>query len=97
MRTYDIGTMPNTKTAKKALRQSLKRKARNLVKRRQVKAVSKGYNRLVAGADLEGAKEQLKAAYKTLDKAAKTKVITKNKANRLKSKLALRLAKALSK
>ncbi|MEX2033240.1 MAG: 30S ribosomal protein S20 [Candidatus Colwellbacteria bacterium] len=89
--------MPNTKTAKKALRQSLKRKARNLVKRKQVKAVSKGYNRLIAGADLEGAKEQLKTAYKTLDKAAKTKVITKNKADRLKSKLALRLAKALSK
>lgn len=83
--------MPNTKTAKKALRQSLKRKARNLVKRKQVKAVAKGYGRLIAGADLEGAKEQLKAAYKTLDKAAKTKVITKNKANRLKSKLAKKL------
>jgi len=91
MRTYDIGTMPNMKTAKKALRQSLKRKARNLVKRKQVKAVAKGYGRLIAGADLEGAKEQLKAAYKTLDKAAKTKVITKNKANRLKSKLAKKL------
>ena len=87
MRTYDIGTMPNTKTAKKALRQSLKRKARNLVKRKQVKAVSKGYNRLVAGADLEGAKEQLKAAYKTLDKAAKTKLIKKNAASRMKSRI----------
>lgn len=84
--------MPNTKTAKKALRQSIKRKARNLVKRRQVKAVSKGYSRLVASSDLEGAREQLRAAYKTLDKAAKTKVITKNKAGRLKSKLARKLA-----
>ena len=87
-----LSSVPNTKTAKKALRQSIKRKARNLVKRKQVKAVSKGYSRLVASADLEGAKEQLKAAYKTLDKAAKTKVITKNKASRLKSKLARKLA-----
>lgn len=83
--------MPNTKTAKKALRQNLKRRVRNLAKKRQIKAVSKGYKRLVESADLEGAKEQLKAAYKTLDKAAKTKVITKNKASRLKSKLAKKL------
>ncbi len=83
--------MPNTKTAKKALRQNLKRKARNLVKRKQIKVVLKGYKRLVESADLESAKEQLRKAYKTLDKAAKTKVITKNKANRLKSKLAKKL------
>jgi len=44
-------------------------------------------------ADLERAKEQLKVVYKTLDKAAKTKVIAKNKASRLKSKLAKRLGK----
>ncbi len=88
--------MPNTKTAKKALRQNLKRRVRNLAKKKQIKAVSKGYKRLLESADLENAKEQLRAAYKTLDKAAKTKVITKNKASRLKSKLALRLAKARS-
>ncbi len=85
--------MPNTKTAKKALRQNLKRKARNLVKRKQIKVVLKGYKRLMESADLERAKEQLKVVYKTLDKAAKTKVIAKNKASRLKSKLAKRLGK----
>lgn len=87
--------MPNTKTAKKALRQNLKRKARNLAKKKQIKTIAKGYKRLVESADLENAKEQLRAAYKTLDKAAKTKVITKNRASRLKSKLAKRLERKI--
>lgn len=86
--------MPNTETAKKALRQNVKRKARNLIKKNQIKTVTKGYKRLIQSADLEGAEGQLKAAYKALDKAAKANVITKNKASRMKSKLALRLTKA---
>lgn len=84
--------MPNTETAKKALRQNVRRRARNLAKQRQVKTVTKGYRRLVESGDLEGAKQQLISVYKTLDKAAKTKIITKNKASRLKSKLARKLA-----
>ncbi len=87
--------MPNIRSAKKALRQNLKRRVRNLVKKRQIKTTVKGYKRLVDGGDLENAKGQLKLAYKAFDKAAKTKVITKNKASRLKSKLAKRLAKSV--
>lgn len=83
--------MPNTETAKKALRQSLKRRARNLAKKNQIKTVTKAYKRVAESGGLEGAGEQLKLVYKTLDKAAKAKVITKNKASRLKSKLARRL------
>jgi len=83
--------MPNTKTAKKALRQNIKRRTRNLAKKWQIKTVMKGYKRLVESGDLDGAKQQLVSVYKTLDKAAKTKIITKNKAGRLKSKLAKRL------
>lgn len=83
--------MPNTKTAKKALRQNVRRRARNLTKQRQVKAVIKEYRRLMEGKDMDASREKLALVYKTLDKAAKTGVIAKNKASRLKSKLALRL------
>jgi len=88
--------MPNTKSAKKALRQNVRHRARNLAKQKQVKTIIKTFRRTAEGEDLATAAEQLKAVYKTLDKAAKTKVITKNKAGRLKSKLALRLTKARS-
>jgi small subunit ribosomal protein S20 len=84
--------MPNTKTAKKALRQNLRRKIKNLADKRKVKTAIKTYKQLIEGGDLEGAKQNLTLAYKALDKAAKTKIITKNKASRLKSKLALRLS-----
>lgn len=83
--------MPNTKTAKKALRQNLRRKIKNLADKRKVKTAIKTYKQLVEGGDLEGAKQNLMLAYKALDKAAKTKIITKNKASRLKSKLARKL------
>ncbi|MBI2012867.1 MAG: 30S ribosomal protein S20, partial [Candidatus Colwellbacteria bacterium] len=56
------------------------------------KTITKAYKRLVGGGDLDSAKEKLTLAYKALDKAAKTNVITKNKASRLKSKLAKKLA-----
>lgn len=46
------------------------------------------YKKLVAGKNLEGAKKILPQVYKALDKAAKTNVIAKNKASRLKSRLA---------
>ena len=83
--------MPNTETAKKALRQNVRRRARNLAKQRQVKAVTKEYRRLLESGSMDSAKEKLTSVYKTLDKAAKTKIISKNKASRLKSKLAKKL------
>ena len=77
--------MPITKSAQKALRQSLKRKARNLVKKNKYKTLIKQLERLVkAGNKSEGIK-LLPRIYKALDKAAKTNVIKKNKASRLKA------------
>ena len=84
--------MPNTATAKKALRQNVRRRAGNLAKQKQVKIITKAFKRAAESGDLGAAAEQLKAVYKALDKAAKTKIITKNKASRLKSKLAKKLA-----
>jgi len=79
--------MPNTKSAKKALRQNQRRRARNLVQQRNVKDVVRKVRKAGAAKQLEEVKKLLPLLYKKLDKAAKTKVIEKNKASRLKSRL----------
>jgi len=86
--------MPNTKSAKKALRQNLRRRLRNLAKKRQIKSALKDYRRALQTADFATAEEKLRLVSKALDKAAKTRTIAKNKANRLKSRLSLRLHQA---
>ena len=45
------------------------------------------YRKLAAAKQWSDATAKLPAVYKSLDKAAKTNVITKNKAQRLKSRL----------
>lgn len=79
--------MPITASAKKALRQNRTRRARNLIKKEVYKKLVAGYRKLVAHKKLDEAKNMLSSVYKALDKAAKTKVIEKNKAARLKSRL----------
>jgi len=80
--------MPITQSAKKALRQSVRRRAQNLARKDAYKKVVKEYRKLVASKKLDEAKAKLPAVYKALDKAAKTNAIKKNKASRLKSRLA---------
>ena len=80
--------MPITSSAKKALRQAKTRRERNTKKKNAYKDAVKTYRKLAAGQQKEDAAAKLSAAYKALDKAAKTNVITKNKARRLKSRLA---------
>ncbi|MEK9179863.1 MAG: 30S ribosomal protein S20 [Patescibacteria group bacterium] len=85
--------MPNIASAKKALRQSIGRRARNLAKAEAYKRAVKVYKKLVSAKKIEEAKTALRKVYKSLDKAAKTNVITKNKASRLKSRLAKLLSR----
>lgn len=85
--------MPITKSAKKALRQSIKRKARNLRKKRKIKDLQKSIRVLISQKKIKEAKELLPKIYKALDKAAKTGVIKENKAARKKSKIAKLLNK----
>ena len=79
--------MPITKSAKKSLRQSKKRRARNIRQKEAFKDIIKNIRKL----DLENKKKEaeklLPKAYKALDKAAKTGVIKKNTADRKKSRL----------
>jgi small subunit ribosomal protein S20 len=83
--------MPVTKSAKKALRVSARRKEENLV----TKDLYKKAVKLVRKAAEEGAGELsdlLGKAQSALDKASKRKAIHRNKAARLKSRLAKKVA-----
>ena len=83
--------MPITSSAKKALRQSHTRRSRNAAKKEAYKKAVKNYRKLVSSKKTDDAAKSLTAAFKMLDKAAKTNVITKNKASRLKSRLSKQL------
>ena len=84
--------MPNTKTAEKANRQNTRRKIRNVKQKDILKGSIKEYKTLVAGNQTEAAEKQLSTVFKKLDKAAKTNIIKKNKASRLKSRLSKKAA-----
>jgi len=79
--------MPITKSAKKALRQNLRRKFRNLIYKNKIKNLLKEARNLVSQKKTEEAKKLLTKVYKALDKAAKAGVIKKNTASRKKSRI----------
>ena len=79
--------MPITKSAKKALRQNQKRKAKNLVYKKKMKNLIKEVRSLVSEKKTEEAKKLLPQIYKSLDKSAKVGVIKKNTASRKKSRI----------
>lgn len=76
-----------TKSAQKAHRQNLKRRAVNVKRKETLKSVLKNFKKLVAAKNLDAAKTELPKVYKALDKAAKVNLIKDNKASRLKSRL----------
>lgn len=81
--------MPITTSAKKALRQSAKKRAHNQRYANRIKSLSKEIKKLTADKKVKEAKEALPKYYKALDKAAKENVIKKNAAARKKSRLTL--------
>lgn len=79
--------MPITKSAKKALRGSSRKKIMNDRRTKTMKDTIKKVTKL-AKEDPKKAKEMISVAYKAIDKAAKGGVIKKNTASRRKSKIA---------
>lgn len=65
----------------------MKRRARNLTQRDAYLAQVKEIKNLAGAGKVEEAKSALPQLYQALDKAAKTNLITKNKASRLKSRI----------
>lgn len=80
--------MPHTKSAAKRLRQSEKRRQRNKTWVKQVKKQTRVVTDALKGGDAAAVGTELTAAAKKLDKAAAKGVIHKNKAARMKSRLA---------
>ncbi|KKR47024.1 MAG: 30S ribosomal protein S20 [Parcubacteria group bacterium GW2011_GWA2_40_8] len=85
--------MPITKSAKKALRGSAKKKVLNDKQKKSFQNAEKQFERLVRAKKLSEASAYLSKAYKAIDKAAKNGVIKKNAAARKKSRLAKLLKK----
>ena len=79
--------MPNIESAKKALRQSVRRRARNLRRKRVMKDVVKEIRKLADAGKTKEAIKLLPQAYKAIDKTATQNIIKKNTAARKKSKL----------
>ncbi|MFM7134056.1 MAG: 30S ribosomal protein S20 [Planctomycetota bacterium] len=84
--------MPNTESAKKRVRQSASRNARNLWRKRRIKNDVSGFLKAVASGDAAAAETEMRKAAQTLDKIAATGTIHKNTAARKKSRMAARLA-----
>lgn len=85
--------MAITKSAKKAHRASLKKHVFNVRRKRALTDTTKVVRKAIA-TDVKEAEKSLSAAYKAIDKAAKTGVIKKNAASRKKSRLALAIKRA---
>ncbi len=78
--------MANTKSAKKAYEQSLRKRVFNLRRLRAMKSELKEIKRLALSKDKK-ALQMLSVVYKAIDKAAKKGVIKKNTAARKKSRI----------
>ncbi len=78
--------MPITKSAKKAIRVSARKKGYNDRLKRSMKEVMKKIEK-TAKTDKKEAEKALSSAYAAIDKAAKRGVIKKNNASRKKSRL----------
>jgi len=80
--------MPIIKSAKKRMRQNLKRKMRNYPVRSEMKTLFKNELKLIKDGNVEEAKKVLAKAYSIIDMACKKKILHPNTAARKKSRLA---------
>ncbi len=85
--------MAHSLSAKKRVRQNAKRRVINRARKTNLKTELKEMNAALTGGDKSKAAEQYKNVAKKLDKIAATKTIHKNRAARLKSRLAKKINK----
>ena len=89
--------MPNTKSAKKRLRQNVVRRARNRSVKSAVKTQIKEVRVAIAAGDVETGEAKLRLVAKRVDKAAAAGVVHPNMAARVKSRLSAALKAAKQK
>lgn len=86
--------MPITTSAKKALRQSKRRRVANVRSLDKMRMVAKEIRSLAQKKKLDEAKKLIPRLYQAIDKAVKNNVMKKNTASRKKSRLTASLYKA---
>jgi len=86
--------MPNIRSAKKALRQSIRHRTRNLARQKALATAVKAFRKAVAASDLDTAQQLLSKVYQVADKVAKSGYIKKNAAARIKSRASNLLKRA---
>ena len=79
--------MPNIKSAKKRLRQSVVRRARNRSTKSELRTLCRKVREAAAGGNLDEAETFFRLATKKLDRAGAHRVIHPNAAARAKSRL----------
>jgi small subunit ribosomal protein S20 len=89
--------MPNIAGAKKRLRQSLVRRARNRATKSELKTRIRKVLELAKAGDLEKSETEFRLTTKKLDQAAAARVIHANRASRVKSRISARLKAAKGK
>ena len=85
--------MPITRSAKKALRTSLRKQSANQARKSRASTAVKNVKKLVAAGNKKQAVEALRQAQKALDKASKEHTLDKNTVSRRKSRLAKMIKK----
>ena len=93
LRKYRWKYMPNTKSAARRARNSVRKNLQNRSRNSSLKTLERKYLELVDTGKKEDASKILRTVSSSLDKAAKTGVIPRGNADRKKSRLALRLNK----
>lgn len=83
--------MAHSLSAKKRVRQNVKRRARNRARKDEIKIETKGFLSALTKGDLDKAQEEYRKVSSVLDKVASKNTIHKNAAARKKSRLAARL------
>jgi small subunit ribosomal protein S20 len=83
--------MPNIKSAKKRLKQSLVRRDRNRSTKRAIHTEYKKVIEAVKAGNVEQAETELRTVAKKVDQAAAKKIIHRNAAARVKSRLSAKV------
>jgi small subunit ribosomal protein S20 len=89
--------MPNTKSAKKRLRQNEVRRARNRATKSAIKTQIRKVREAIVAGDVEKGETEFRLAAKRVDKAAAAGVVHANLAARVKSRLSAALKAAKGK
>jgi small subunit ribosomal protein S20 len=86
--------MPNTKSAERRMRNSARKNLHNRSIKSRLHTLEKSYLALLSAGKKDDAAKELRTISSAFDKAAKSGTVHRATADRKKSRLALRLAKA---